>query len=55
MVNDNDNENKAVTQKFYGQWPSLVFLIYTSFICTYKTFVLPLENYSIVSFDSSRM
>ena len=59
MINDNDNENenenKIITKKFYGQWSSLVFLIYTSFICTYKTFVVPLENCNIVSFDCSRM
>ena len=33
----------------------LVFSIYTSFIFTYKTFVVPFENSSIVSFDFSRM
>ena len=53
--NENDNENKTITRKFYGQWSSLVFLIYVSFICTYKKCVVPLENCSIVSFDYSRM
>ena len=52
---DNEHENETIAQKFYGQWSSLVFLIYTSFICTYKTFVVPLENCNIVSFDCSRM
>ena len=53
MIMDNDNE--TITQKFYGQWSSLVFLIYTSFIFTYNTFVVPLENCNIVSFGCSRM
>ena len=47
--------NETITQTFYGQWSSLVFLIYTGFTCTYKTFVIPLENCNIVSFDCSRM
>ena len=34
---------------------SLVFLIYTSFMFAYNTFVVPLENPSIVSLDFSRM
>ena len=29
---------------------SLVFLIYTGFLCTYNTFVIPLENFGIVFF-----
>ena len=33
----------------------LVFLIYIGFIFTYSTFVVPLENSSIVSFDCLRM
>ena len=53
MIMDNDNE--TITQTFYGQCPSLVFLIYASFICIYKTFVVPLENCNVVSFDSSRI
>ena len=32
----------------------LIFLIYISFIFIYKTFVVPFENSSIVSFDFSR-
>ena len=31
------------------------FLIYASFIFTHNTFAFPLENFSIVSFDCSRM
>ena len=31
----------------------LIFLIYIGFIFTYKTFVVPFENSSIVSFDFS--
>ena len=53
--NDNEGENNTITQKFYRQLSSLAFLIYTSFICTYKTFVVPSENCSFVSFDCSRM
>ena len=53
--NDNENENEAITQKFYGQWSSIVFLICTSFVCTYKTFAVPLQNFSVVSFDCSRV
>ena len=49
--NGNENENETITQKFYGQWSSTVFLIYISFIFTYNTFAVPLENFSIVSFD----
>ena len=33
----------------------LVFLIYIGFIFTYNTFVVPLENCSVVSFDCSRI
>ena len=44
-----------MTQKFYEQQLSTIFLICISSIFTYKTFVVPFENFSIVSFDCSRM
>ena len=45
----------AMTMTMTMRMISLVFLIYASFIFTYRTFVVPFENSSIVSFDFSRM
>ena len=45
---------KQLYKNFMDNNQNAAFFIYTSFIFIYNTFVVPLENFNIVSFDCSR-